>query len=159
MLPDQLRALNATLQKARTLQEARATIEALAPIWGIAYDEHEVFGLHQYRYATLTFAAPISAQVCCEAMDWDRPYALSTDVHQTRWRIHLWVSDLADPYGPRIHTRAPQLGSWTVIPQLTGRPQGQLPSVSAGASPAYDLRIYAAEIASIEIHTWADLES
>ena len=118
-----------------------------------------MFGSQRYRYATIAFAAPISAQAWCEALDWDRPYALSTDVHQTRWQIHLWVSDLADPYGQRIHTHAPQLGGWVVIPQLTGRPQGALPTVYAGASPAYDLRCYAADVVSIAMYAWADSES
>ena len=91
-------------------------------------------------------------------MGWQRPYALSTNVHQTRWTIQLWVADLADRYGPHIHTRYPSLGQWAVISQLTGRPQGTLPALHAGASPAYDLGAYTADIASIEVHAWADLE-
>ena len=32
------------------------------------------------------------------------------DVEQRRWHIQLWVADLADPYGQRIHTRRPEVG-------------------------------------------------
>src|SRR5262245_59538922 len=66
-------------------------------------------------------------------MGWQRPYALSSDVHQTRWTIQLWVADLADPYGPPIHTRYPSLDDWAVIPQLSGRPQGALPALDVFA--------------------------
>jgi hypothetical protein len=149
-------ALKGAIQQAYTLQELKTAMEAVAPELGLAYAEHQVFGGDAYHYATIAFATPISAQACCEALGWDRPYALSGDVHQTRWQIQLWVADLADPYGPRIHTRAPQLGSWVIIAQLTGRPRGELPAVSAGASPAYDLRVYAADIESIEIRAWTD---
>jgi hypothetical protein len=151
-------ALKGAIQQTSTLQELKAAIEALAPELGLTYAEQQVFGRDSYRYATITFATPIPAQACCEALGWDRPYALSGDVHQTRWQIQLWVSDLADPYGPRIHTRAPQLGAWALITQLTSRPQGELPAVSAGASPAYDLHVYAANIESIEVCAWANYE-
>jgi hypothetical protein len=158
MLPTQLSKLKDALTQAHTLLDAKAAIQAFAPELGITYDEHPVFGRHQYHYATLAFTAPVAAVPFCEAMGWQRPYALSTDVHQTRWTIQLWVADLADPYGPRIHTRYPSLGHWAVIPQLSGRPQGTLPALHAGASPAYELRAYAADIAVIEVHAWADLE-
>ena len=158
MLSQQLSKLKEALTQAHSLQDTKAAIEALAPELGITYDEHDVFGRHHYRYATIAFAAPVSADTFCEAMGWQRPYGLASDVHQTRWKIQLWVADLADPFGPRIHTRFPTLGTWAVIPQLTGRPQGMLPSLRAGASPAYDMREYAVDIASIEVHAWADLE-
>ena len=159
MLSAQLSKLKDALTQAHTLQDIKAAVEALAPELGITYDERPVFGRHSYQYATIAFAAPIAAAPFCEAMGWQRPYALSSDVHQTRWKIQLWVTDLADPYGPRIHTRIPSLGHWAVIPQLTGRPQGTLPSLQAGASPAYDLRAHSADIAAIELHALADLES
>ena len=159
MLRIQLSDLKHALIQAHTLPDIKSAIQAFAPELGITYDEHPVFGRHSYQYATIAFAAPISAAPFCEAMGWQRPYALSSDVHQTRWKIQLWVADLADPYGPRIHTRVPSLGHWAVIPQLTGRPHGTLPSLHAGASPAYDLRAYTADIAAIEVHARADLES
>jgi hypothetical protein len=158
MLSKQLSELKQALAQAQTLQEAKTNIEALASELGITYGEHPVFGRHHYRYATIAFAAPIPALALCEAMGWQRPYALSTDVHQTGWKIRLWVADLADPFGPRIHTRPPRLGIWAVIAQLSNRPQGALPALSAGASPAYDLHVYAADITMLEIHAWADLE-
>ena len=158
MLPTQSSKLGEALTQAQTLPDTKAAIQAVASELGITYDEPEVFGRHQYRYATLACAAPVAATLFCEAMGWPRPYAVSTDVHQTRWTIQLWVADLADPYGPRIHTRCPSLGHWAVIPQLSGRPQGALPALHAGASPAYDLRVCIADIASIEVYAWADLE-
>src|SRR5262245_58280907 len=143
MLSTQLSKLRDALVQAQTLPNLQAAIRALTPELGLAYDEHSVFGRHDYRYARLAYAAPVAATVFCEAMGWQRPYAVSTDVHQTRWTIQLWVADLADPYGPRIHTRYPSLGDWAVIPQLSGRPQGALPALHAGASSAYDLPTYA----------------
>ena len=157
MLPTQLSKLKDALTQAHTLPEAKAALQVLAPELRITYNEREVFGRHNYRYARLAFAAPVAAIPFCEAMGWQLPYAISTDVHQTRWTIQLRVADLADPYGPRIHTRYPSLGRWAVMPQLSGRPQGPLPALHAGASPAYDLQAYSADIASLEMHAWADL--
>ena len=158
MLSTQLSKLKDALTQAYTLPDAQAAIQAFAPELGITYDEHPVFGRHHYRYATLAFAAPVAATPFCEAMGWQRPYAVATDVHQTHWTIQLWVADLADPYGPRIHARYPRFGQWAVIPQLSGRPQGALPALHAGASLAYDLRAYTADIISIEVLAWADLQ-
>jgi hypothetical protein len=158
VLPEQLSKLKDALTQAHTLPDLQLAIQALTPELGLTYDEHSVFGRHTYRYARLAFAAPVAAAPFCETMGWQRPYAVATDVHQTRWTMQLWVGDLADPYGPRIHTRYPSLGDWAVIPQLSGRPQGALPALHAGASPAYDLRAYTADVAVIEVHAWADLQ-
>ena len=158
MLPTHLSQLKDALIQAQTLPDVQAAIQKLTSELGLTYDEHSVFGRHNYRYARLAFAAPVAAAPFCEAMGWQRPYALSTDVHQTRWTIQLWMTDLDDAYRPRIHTRYPTVGHWAVIPQLTGRPQGTLPALHAGASPAYDLQTYTADIAVIEVHALADLE-
>jgi hypothetical protein len=154
----QLSKLKGALIHAQILPDIQAAIQALTPELGLTYDEHSVFGRHTYRYARLAFAAPVATTPFCEAMGWQRPYALSTDVHQTRWTIQLWVADLDDPYGPRIYTRYPSLDDWAVIAQLSGRPEGALPALHAGASPAYDLRAYTADIVSLEVHAWADLQ-
>jgi hypothetical protein len=151
MLAQRLHQLKGAIAQARTLPDIKAAIEALAPMLGVAYSEHAVFGRDPYRYATISLAQPIPARACCEALGWERPYALSTDVHQTRWQIQLWVEDLEDPYGPRIHTRLPTLGAWAVLAQLNDRPAGALPPVQAGASPAYDLALYDAAISAIEV--------
>jgi hypothetical protein len=158
MLSTHLSTFKQALIQARTLQSLKVALAALTPALGITYDEHHAFGRHPYQYVTITYVEPVSAVLCCEVMGWERPYALSTDVHQTRWQIRLWEADLADPFGPRIHTRVPALGVWAILPQLSGRPQGELPSLRAGASPAYDLRIYAAAIVAFEVHAQADLE-
>ena len=91
MLPEQLSKLRDALTQAHILPDLQRAIQALMPDLGLTYDEHAVFGRHTYRYARLAFAAPVAATPFCETMGWKRPYALSTDVHQTRWTIQLWL--------------------------------------------------------------------
>lgn len=147
-----LEALRNTLEGTRTLSELGAAAAAL----GLSVAEQTVYGTPSYQYAVLTFPAPIPARALCEAMSWARPYALSGDVSQRRWHFQLWVADLADPYGRRIHTRRPELGPWSVTAWLAGRPAGPLPGVAAGASPAYDLATYPASVVALEVQLLAD---
>lgn len=141
-----LEALKNALVATRTLSELGAAASAL----GLSAAEQTVYGTPSYKYAVLTLPAPIPAGPLCEALDWARPYALSGDVEQRRWHIQLWVADLADPYGQRIHTRRPEVGAWSVTAWLAGRPAGPLPGVAAGASLAYDLATYPASVTVIE---------
>ena len=147
-----LHALRDALAQAQTLPELSAGASAL----GLSAAEQQLFGAKPYRYATLTLSSPTPAGALCEAMGWARPYAISGDVSQHRWHIRLWAADLADPYGQRIHAVLPVLGAWSVAAWLTGRPAGQLPGVAAGASPAYDLIIYPASVAALELRLAAD---
>lgn len=142
-----LHALREALAQAQTLPELSAAASAL----GLGVAEQQVFGSQPYHYVTLSFSAPIPAGTLCTAMAWTRPYAVSGDVSQRRWHIRLWASDLADPYGPRIHTVLPTIGVWSISAWLTDRPAGELPGVAAGASPAYDLTTYPAEVAALEL--------
>jgi hypothetical protein len=60
-----LPALKHALTQARTLQD----LSALS-MPGLSYAEHALFGRHAYRYAALTFAAPVAAGSFCAAMGW-----------------------------------------------------------------------------------------
>jgi hypothetical protein len=148
-----LEALRDALTRTRTPSELGAAAAAL----GLIAAKQMVCGARGYQYAVLTFPEPIPAGTLCEAMGWARPYALSGDVEQRRWQIRLWVADLADPYGQRIHTRTPEIGPWSVTAWLAGRPAGSLPGVAAGASPAYDLATYPASVTMIEAQLQADV--
>jgi hypothetical protein len=147
-----LGALRDALTGKHTVSELCAAAAAL----GLSVAEQTVYGTPSYQYAVLTFPAPIPASALCVAMGWARPYALSGDVSQRRWHIQLWVADLADPYGQRIHTRRPEAGPWFVTAWLAGRPAGPLPGVVAGASPAYDLAMYPASVVALEVRLLAD---
>lgn len=142
-----LDALRNALTTMHTLSELRAA----AVVLGLAAAEQTVYATPNYQYAVLTFPAPILAGALCSALGWARPYALSGDVAQRHWHIQLWAADLADPYGQRIATRRPEAGVWSVTARLTGRPAGPLPGVVSGASPAYDLALYAASVAALEV--------
>lgn len=147
-----LEVLRNTLEGTRMLSEPGAAAASL----GLSVAEQTVYGTPSYQYAVLTFPAPLPAGALCEAMGWAQPYALSADVSQRRWHIQLWVADLADPYGPRIQTRRPEAGPWSVTTWLTGRPAGPLPGVAAGASPAYNLATYQASVVALEVKLLAD---
>lgn len=141
-----LEVLRNALVVTRTLSELCAAAAAL----GLSVAEQIVYGTPSYQYAMLTFPQPIPASTLCEAMGWAQPYALSGDVEQRRWHIHLWVAHLADPYGQHIHTRRPEVGAWSITAWLAGRPAGPLPGVAAGASPAYDLGTYPTSVVALE---------
>lgn len=146
-MENNLEALRDTLTARHTIGKLCAAAVAL----GLSAAEQTVYGAPSYQYAVLTFPAPIPASALCETMGWARPYALSGDAEQRRWHVQLWVADLADPYGQRIHTRRSEVGAWSVTAWLTGRPAGPLPGVAAGASPAYDLATYPASVITIEV--------
>lgn len=94
---------------------------------------------------------PLDARSMCRAWGIVRPVAVSGDVHQSRWQIEVAGEDLPDPFGRRIATRPISAGRWVVRAWLTGRPVGDLPGVTAGASPAYDVAERGGDIRRIEI--------
>lgn len=81
----------------------------------------------------------------------DRPYAIATDAHQLSWRLGLYQQNVPDPNGERIAVGPITFGKWIISPLLDGRPAGELPAVTAGASPAYDLANYSARVVGIDI--------
>jgi hypothetical protein len=137
------------IANANSVREAKLLIAAVAPALGIKLSEDLYLDVE--REYDFSFARPISTQEFCQAMGWSRPYAVSPDVHQETWSIRLWKEDLADFHEPRIVTDFPRLGKWLVDVRLQGRPEGQLPNLSSGASPAYDLWRYKAEVASVRV--------
>jgi hypothetical protein len=70
-------------------------------------------------------------------------------VHQRSQAPGLYAADVADPCDERIATTPPSLGAWRASVRLDGRPKGELPTVVAGASPAYDLRRHRAGVTRI----------
>ena len=98
---------------------------------------------------TLAFEPAQDAAALASAFGWKRPFAISPDVHQQTWIVHVFSKDIDDPNNHRIATEAPQNGVWAARAQLTARPEGKLPQVVAGASPAYDLAQYHAHVAKI----------
>lgn len=81
----------------------------------------------------------------------DRVYAVASDPHQQSWQLMRYGQDVPDQNGTRIAVVPITFGSWTVRPQLAGRPDGPLPNVVAGASPAYDVATYAAQVVGIDL--------
>lgn len=96
---------------------------------------------------TVRLNAPVTAAAAIAALGLSRAYAISGDVHQTEWYVTLHASDLNPT---RIATELPHIGAWDVQLNLDARPAGALPTLVAGASPAYDLRTYSANVVSIE---------
>lgn len=101
--------------------------------------------------ATLELDPPVDARWLSEAWWIVAPVAVSGDVHQHRWHLCVTGAELPDPNGRRIDSHTPTAGRWDVDPVLTGRPQGPLPGVSSGASPAYDLVATGGSVGTIEI--------
>ena len=85
-----------------------------------------------------------------------RAYVVSPTAHQTKWIIALWQEDIQDPYVKRIAVMPITFGVWVVRPIVVERPRGRLPSVVAGASPAYDLGTYSANVVALEISRAVD---
>lgn len=94
----------------------------------------------------LTLSPAFSAKQVIALFEWRRAYGVSGDAHQRRFSIRLFTQQL-DP--KRIASEAPTVGGYRVDAILTARPVGPLPGLAAGASPAYDLEKYAAEVGEI----------
>jgi hypothetical protein len=77
--------------------------------------------------------------------------AVSPDVHQHTWVILVVGDELTDPHGARIASERITAGRWELVPALTARPDGELPGVVSGASPAYDVCEGGGLVRSIEI--------
>lgn len=99
---------------------------------------------------TLSFPGR-DAQWLMTAWHLDRVYAVAADPHQENWQLMSYGQDVPDPNGTRISLVPINFGSWTVRPQLAGRPGGPLPNVVAGASPAYDIATHAAQVVGIDL--------
>ncbi|MEO8505523.1 MAG: hypothetical protein ABI609_16630 [Acidobacteriota bacterium] len=149
---DPLRGFRTALEGSTTEQELRSTLQSVAKKLGARLSEQPARAGR--RSFDLTLAAPIPARALVAAMGWKRPYAMSGDVEQTSWSLALWTGDLDDRYGPKIAVHAPHVGKWAVEPQLEKRPDGELPKLSAGPSPAYDLNSYEGRVVALEIEWW-----
>ena len=57
--------------------------------------------------------------------------------------------------GPRIAVQYPHVGAWAFMATLDDRPAGDLPKLTTGASPAYDLTVYPSQVTEIEIEPWS----
>jgi hypothetical protein len=144
-----LQSLRRAIAQSDNPMQAKAHIGLLAQSIGIEFQEQIPYNEKRYCFS---FTRPIPAGEFCRAMGWSRPYAISTDVHQNSWSIHLRTADLDDRMGrPRIATDLPRLGKWAVRSFLKNRPAGKLPNLTSGASPAYDLWEFDAEVIGVEV--------
>jgi len=95
-------------------------------------------GTHDADELPLTLASPLDAKRFVELVGLrGELFAVSGDVHQRSWRLVVKTQDVADPHGKRIATERPRLGGFVLDVALEARPEGPLPDLSAGASPAY----------------------
>jgi len=81
--------------------------------------------------------AAVTAEQFARWLLLDEAYLVSSDAHQASWAIQVKVGDLDDPYQARIHVTRPVVGPWELLIRVDGRPDGPLPRIVAGASPAY----------------------
>ncbi len=95
----------------------------------------------------LGFGPTLDALALCRLWGLERPYAVSGDMRQETWRVVCFCADVPDQWNTRIATEAPKFDAWQVSIELEGRPAcDDLPGVVSGASPAYDLTVYAARV-------------
>jgi hypothetical protein len=100
-----------------------------------------VFGIARVEIRDDRLDVAVTAAVTAEQFArWlllDEAYLVSSDAHQASWAIQVKVGDLDDPYQTRIHVTRPVVGPWELLIRVDGRPDGPLPRIVAGASPAY----------------------
>lgn len=85
---------------------------------------------------------PVDAAELAKKFTWAAPHAVSSDVHQKTFSVQLSKGEVEGSKGKRIATEFPRFGPFRVEARLAARPDGKLPKISAGASPAYDLTTY-----------------
>lgn len=100
---------------------------------------------------TLQLASVVDAVVLADAWEIEGPIAVSGDVNQATWRMAVRGGELLEPHGRRVVAEDVVMGCWAVTARLNGRPRGDLPDVSAGASPVYDLRECREVVRSISV--------
>jgi hypothetical protein len=103
------------------------------------------------EYCNVDLGFAVSAEAFCRQMAWEHPYAVSSDVHQTDWRILLRTGDPeAAANRPRITAENPRLGKWTLEIFLKSRPPGDADAFF-GPAPAYDLSRCSAQVIGLRI--------
>ncbi len=124
------------------LEALGARIRAVPGVATVRVDEGRI---------SIELTDELDASHVVELLGWTDAHVLSGDVHQRSWHVEVRTQDLADPYGRRIATERPSYGDWWLEVPTTARPEGDLPGISAGASPAYPLAKYAAKVKSLSI--------
>jgi hypothetical protein len=89
---------------------------------------------------------PVDAATLAKQFTWEAPHAVSGDVHQKSFSVQLAKGEVEGSKGKRIATEFPRFGPFRVEARLVARPEGKLPKISAGASPAYDLASYKGDV-------------
>lgn len=149
LMDKSLRNIEKTISSGQTLDQIRSKlIELKDPLLASVDLQNRS---DEPSYCTVRFSEPIDAKAFIQVFGWARPYAISHDVHQESWHVDVWTKDLKDAYGPRIACRAPLVGVWSIDVQLADRPEGDLPGISCGASPAYDLARYSGNVIGFEV--------
>jgi hypothetical protein len=81
-----------------------------------------------------------------------QPIAVSTDVMQRSWYLFQRGAELPDDYATRVAAEpVAAAGGKRLRARLTGRPDGPLPELVAGASPAYDLTEVGGQVDLVEL--------
>jgi hypothetical protein len=120
-----LRALPTALEDG-TLRDAQSLIASVPPEVGQTL-------LLPDGNVRLTLARPVSARWLARVFGWERPVAVSGDVHMRTFSIMRGDSR-------RVEDRDPIAGVWRVRAVLTAPPRGPIPRARWGAAPMYDLR-------------------
>jgi hypothetical protein len=104
------------------------------------------------EWGALLLDPPYDARALAAAWGVTQPIAVSTDVRQRSWYLFQRGADLPDEYAKRVAAEpVTAAGGKTVRARLTGRPDGPLPDLVSGASPAYDLQEVGGLVDVIEV--------
>jgi hypothetical protein len=139
----------------RVLDELREAIVSANEIRQVCTNalgmEAGITATARVRECRLECPSLIEAGALCRHMGWEPPCAVSTDVHQVNWKIHLRKGE-AQRVGGHIQIRAdyPRLGERTVEADLRRRPPGNTEEFF-GPAQAFDLTRHSAEVARLRI--------
>lgn len=77
---------------------------------------------------------------------WVDAYAVSGDVEQKLFSVHLRKGEVEGSKGKKLVTEYPRFGPYRVEARLVERPKGKAPKLVSGASPAYKLADHAGSV-------------
>lgn len=151
-----LSMLREAIEQSSDDTELRSRLQELAPVVGFTLSEQEGRLREEGRRFTLTFDTPLPARELSQVMGWERAYAAPYyGAHGCDWKLYLWASDFEDRGTTHIVTQSPRVGAWILGLVLDGPPQGELPELSAGGSPPYDLiQTYTANVTAVDLERW-----
>lgn len=94
----------------------------------------------------LKLEPPVDAATMTQQFEWAAPFAVAGDAKEKTFSLHLSKGEVEGSKGKKITAGFPRFGAFRIEARLAAKPTGKGAKVMAGASPAYSLETYQANV-------------